>query len=120
MARPRKQLPESAEPRLDVSQERAKLMREQQEHVRIKSAVLKREYAPIPDLERVLGAAVQAVNDRLDALPGQLRAVCHDLPPAAIERVMRTIADARAEWSRTTLQVQPNTATATEDDDAAA
>ena len=67
----------------------------------------------------MLGAAIQAICDRLDQLPQQLRTECPDLPAEAIDRVMTTIARARAEWAQapTTLMVE----VADEgDDDAAA
>lgn len=108
------QLFPGAEERLDVSQERAKLLAAQREHVLQKTAVLRREYAPIGALERVLAAAVQAVCDRLDQLPGQLRAECADLPQAAIDRLMTTIAAARADWAQTVLQIDEERADAAE------
>jgi phage terminase Nu1 subunit (DNA packaging protein) len=93
------------EERLDVSQERAKLLAAQRVLTEEKTAILRREYAPIGALERVLGAAVQAVCDRLDQLPGQLRAEVPDLPQPAIDRLMTTIAAARADWAQTVLTI---------------
>lgn len=102
--------------RLDVSQERAKLLAAQTAHVREKTAVLRRQYAPIDELERVLGAAIQAVCDRLDQLPGQLRAECPDLPIEAIDRVMTTIAAARADWAATPSTLTFDAPIATDDE----
>lgn len=114
MPRPRQTMTDDAEPRLDVSQERAKLLAAQRIHVLEKTAVLRREHAPIVELERVLGAAIQAVNDRLDALPAQLKAACPDLPLAAVDRIMATIAEARDEWASTPTALMVE---ATEGDD---
>lgn len=116
MPRPAKSLLDGDEPRLDVSQERAKLLAAQRIHVLEKTAVLRREHAPIVELERVLGAAIQAVNDRLDALPAQLKAACPDLPPAAVDRLMTTIAAARDEWAATPTTLTLTAATEGDDD----
>lgn len=106
MPRPPKTLLDDDGDRLDVSQERAKLLRAQREHTLAKTAVIHGRYAPIADLERVLGDAVQAVCDRLDQLPAQLRTQCPDLPQAAVDRVMTTISQARAEWATAPLTLQ--------------
>ena len=118
MPRAPKTLPAADASRLDLSQERAKLLAAQREHIRTKTSVLRREYAPIPELERVLGAAIQAVCDRLDQLPQQLRTECPDLPAEAIDRVMTTVARARAEWAATPATLTVEVA-AEGDDDAA-
>lgn len=106
MGRPKKILLDDDGEVLDVSQERAKLLRAQRDHTLAKTAVIHGSYAPIAELERVLGAAIQAVCDRLDQLPAQLRTQCPDLPHAAVDRVMRTIAEARAEWATAPLTLQ--------------
>lgn len=88
---------------LDLAQERAALAREQRLGIAIKNAVLRGDYASVALLGEVLATASQAVAERLDHLPGQLRKACPDLAPAAIDQVMATIAAARNEWVRGTV-----------------
>jgi phage terminase Nu1 subunit (DNA packaging protein) len=87
---------------LDLVQERAALAREQRIGWEIKNAVARETYAPIEMLADVLANASQAIVDRLDQLPGDLRRHCPDLPPEAIAVVMRALAAARNEWVRKT------------------
>jgi phage terminase Nu1 subunit (DNA packaging protein) len=87
---------------LDLAQERAALAREQRMGIALKNAVLRGEYASVSLLGEVLATASQAVAERFDHLPGQLRKACPDLPPAAIDQAMATIASARNEWVRST------------------
>lgn len=96
--------------KFDLTQERARLAAAQREQVEEKTRILRGEYAPIVELERVLGAAIQAVNDRFDQLPAQLKAACSDLPPAAVDQIMTTIAKARAEWAQTPTTLALETA----------
>ncbi len=88
---------------LDLAQERAALARSQRVGIDIKNAVLRGDYAAVELLSEVLATASQAVAERFDHLPGQLRKACPDLPPAAIDQVMTAIASARNEWVRTTV-----------------
>jgi phage terminase Nu1 subunit (DNA packaging protein) len=90
---------------LDPAQENAALKRAQREGVEIKNAVLRGEYAPIKMLAEVLADASQGVVERFEQLPGQLRKACPELPPAAIDQVMATIAAARNEWARATAEL---------------
>ncbi len=88
---------------LDLAQERAALARSQRVGIDIKNAVLRGDYAAVELLSEVLATASQAVAERFDHLPGQLRKACPDLQPAAIDQVMTAIASARNEWVRTTM-----------------
>ena len=56
-------------------------------------------------LAEVLATASQAVAERFEHLPGQVRKACPDLPPVAIERVLAVIASARNEWVRQTAEL---------------
>lgn len=94
---------------LDPAQENAALKRAQREGVEIKNAVLRGEFAPIKLLAEVLADASQGVVERFEQLPGQLRKACPDLPPAAIDQVMSTIASARNEWARATAELTAKT-----------
>lgn len=105
---------------LDLAQERAALAREQRMGIEIKNAVLRGEYAAVTLLAEVLAAASQAVAERFDHLPGQLRKACPDLPPAAVDQIMATVAGARNEWVRATVALVSATITDVEDDDAGA
>ncbi|WP_233254798.1 hypothetical protein [Limnohabitans sp. T6-5] len=90
---------------LDPAHESAALKRAQREGQEIKNAVLRGEYAPITLLAEVLAAASQSVVERLDQLPAALRKTCPDLPEAARDQVMNTIASARNEWVRATCEL---------------
>lgn len=103
---------------LDLPQERAALARAQREGIEIKNAVLRKEYAAISVLAAVLATASQAVVERFEQLPGALKRTCPDLPEAARDQVMSTIAAARNEWvSRTVSLVQASLIDANEPDD---
>lgn len=88
---------------LDLAQERAALAREQRRGIEVKNSVLRGEYAAVSLLGEVLATASQAVAERFDHLPGQLRKACPDLAPAAVDQVMTAIASARNEWVRSTV-----------------
>lgn len=88
---------------LDLAQERAALAREQRRGIELKNAVLRGEFAAVALLGEVLATASQAVAERFDHLPGQLRKACPDLAPAAVDQVMTVIASARNEWVRSTV-----------------
>jgi phage terminase Nu1 subunit (DNA packaging protein) len=91
----------------DLVQERAALARAQREGIEIKNAVLREEYAPIAVLASVLATASQAIVERFEQLPAALKRSCPELPEAARDQVMATIAAARNEWvSRTATLVQ--------------
>lgn len=87
---------------LDLAQERAALARTQREGIEIKNAVLRGDYAAVQLLSEVLATASQAVAERFEHLPGELRKACPGLPPAAIDQVQTVIAAARNEWVRST------------------
>lgn len=94
--------PSPARGTLDLGQERARLAREQRIGIEMKNAVLRGEYAPISLLAEVLASASQSVAERFDHLPGQIKRAAPTLPPAVMDRVMATIAEARNEWVRST------------------
>jgi phage terminase Nu1 subunit (DNA packaging protein) len=85
-------------PRRDLGQERAALAREQRARVALLNAIQRGKYAPIEMLAQVLANASQAVAERFDHLPGELRRACPDLPVAAVDHVMAVIAAARNTW----------------------
>ena len=101
---------------LDLAQERAALAREQRHGIAIKNAVARGEYAAISLLAEVLAGASQAVGERFEHLPGQLRKVCPDLPPAAVDQLMTAIASARNEWVRQTATLVSASPALTDDD----
>jgi phage terminase Nu1 subunit (DNA packaging protein) len=103
---------------LDLAQERAALAREQRIGIALKNAVLRGEYASIAMLGEVLDTASQAVAERFDHLPGQVRKACPDLPPAAVDQVMAIIAAARNEWVRSTVALVTANMDQGDDDDA--
>jgi phage terminase Nu1 subunit (DNA packaging protein) len=102
---------------LDLAQERAALARAQRESVELKNSVLRGEYAAVSMLAEVLATASQAVAERFEHLPGQLRKACPELPAQAIDRAMATIASARNEWVRQTAALVSASVTSTDDDD---
>lgn len=103
---------------LDLVQERAALAREQRLGIEIKNAVLRKEYAPIILLAEVLAMASQAIVERFEQLPGMLKRTCPDLPEAARDQVMSTLAAARNEWvARTAALVGERLVDADDDTD---
>jgi phage terminase Nu1 subunit (DNA packaging protein) len=87
---------------LDLAQERAALARSQREGIDLKNAVLRGDYAAVELLSETLATASQAVAERFEHLPGEVRKACPDLPPAAADQVMAVIASARNQWVRAT------------------
>lgn len=94
---------------IDLATERALLARSQREGQDIKNAVAHGTYAPIELLSDVLSNAAQAVVDRLEQIPSDLRRVCPDLPQAARDVVMAEIASARNEMVRKTVSLVADT-----------
>ncbi|MDB5965175.1 MAG: hypothetical protein JWQ72_1675 [Polaromonas sp.] len=90
---------------LDLSQERAALAKTMREGHELKNAVTRGTYAPVTLLTEVLATASQSVGERFEQLPGQLKKACPDLPDAAREQIMVTIAGARNEWQRATVEL---------------
>ena len=90
---------------LDLVQEHAALARSQREAQELKNAVARGEFAPIGLLADVLGQAASAVVDRMDQVEGDLRKACPDLPEDARVVVLRTLANARNEWIRSTAKL---------------
>ena len=89
----------------NLARERALLSASQRRGQDMKNAVAEGEYAPIGLLGDVLALASSAVVDRFDALPGQLRKACPNLPAEARDTIARTIASARNEWIRSTVEL---------------
>jgi phage terminase Nu1 subunit (DNA packaging protein) len=81
------------------------LARSQRHGQDIKNNVAMGTYAPIDLLSDVLANAAQAVVDRLEQIPADLRRVCPDLPQAARDAVMAEIASARNEMARKTASL---------------
>ncbi len=102
---------------LDLVQERARLTRLQGDVVEIRKAQLSGQYAPIRLLAAVLATASQAVSERFEQLPGQLRKACPDLPPAAIEQIMAAVASARNVWVTETSELVAARIDAVEDEE---
>jgi phage terminase Nu1 subunit (DNA packaging protein) len=101
---------------LDLVQERAALAREQRLGYEIKNEVARRTYAPVTLLTETLAMASQSVGEGFDHLPGALKKACPDLPEAARDRVMHTIALARNEWKERTARLIVDQLTAAADD----
>jgi phage terminase Nu1 subunit (DNA packaging protein) len=101
---------------LDLVQERAALAREQRMGIEIKNATLRGEFASIALLAEVLATASQAVSERFDHLPGRVRKACPDMPPNAVDEVMRVIAESRGEWVRETAELVSTRILTTDDE----
>lgn len=98
---------------LDLVQERAALAREMRLGHEIKNEVARKTYGPITLLAETLALASQAVVERFEQLPAQLKRTCPELSEAARDQVMSTIAAARNEWvERTRLLVTEQLAAA--------
>lgn len=102
---------------IDLATERALLARAQREGQEIKNAVSLGTYAPIELLSDVLANAAQAVVDRLEQIPADLRRVCPDLPQAARDAVMAEIASARNEMVRKTASLVADALEPTDEQD---
>lgn len=85
--------------------ERSRLAAEQADAVALKNAIARQEYAPVALLTDVLATASAAVVDHFDALPGDLRKACPDLPQEARDAIATAIASARNEWIRSTADL---------------
>lgn len=90
---------------LDLAAERAALAKTQREGLEIKNAVLRGQYASITLLADVLATASQAVSERFDHLPGDLKKACPQLDDAGRDAVVAVIAAARNEWVRATAEL---------------
>ncbi len=90
---------------LDLAQERAALARAQRHLAETKLEINRGTYAAVTVMASVLASASQAVVERFDQLPGQLKKACPDLPDAARAQVMELLANARNEWVRSTEQL---------------
>lgn len=89
----------------ELTIERAALARSQRIGQEIKNAVAEKTYAPIGLLTDVLAEASASVAARLDALAGELRAVCPQLDDAERAQVMAAIASARNAWVKGTASL---------------
>jgi phage terminase Nu1 subunit (DNA packaging protein) len=89
----------------DLTHERAALAREQRIGIELRNARERGEYASITLLAQVLATASQAVAERFDHLPGDLRKKCPDMTDAQRDTVLATIVAARNEWTRTTAEL---------------
>ena len=90
---------------LDLAQERAALAREQRIGIELRNARDRGEYASVQLLAQVLASASQAVAERFDHLPGDLRKKCPDLTDAQRDEVVAAIVAARNEWTRATAEL---------------
>jgi len=81
----------------DLAHERALLAKAQREGQEIKNEVARGTYAPIDLLADVLANTSQAIVDRLEQIPSELKRRCPDLPPAAFAAVMTCVSSARNE-----------------------
>lgn len=99
---------------IDLATERALLARAQREGQEIKNAVAIGTYAPIELLSDVLSNAAQAVVDRLEQIPADLRRVCPDLPQEVRDAIMSEVASARNEMVRKTASLVADAIDATD------
>ena len=90
---------------IDLPTERALLARAQREGQEIKNEVARGTYAPIEVLADVLADASQSIADHLDQLPAGIARVCPELPQAVRNLIMTTVARARNEWVRKTIDL---------------
>jgi phage terminase Nu1 subunit (DNA packaging protein) len=91
--------------RLDLAQERALLIRAQRQEVENRLRLAAGQYAEIGLLSRVLADASAAVVGYLEHLPARIRRACPLLPARALDEVVATVAAARNEWVRATVEL---------------
>lgn len=101
---------------LNLGQERAALARAQRLAVEMRMAVASGEFAPVKLLAQVLATASQAVAERFDHLPGELRKRCPDMTEAQRDAVVAVIAAARNEWVRSTADLVVQRLESTDDE----
>lgn len=94
----------------ELTAERAALVRAQRIGQDIRNARMHRDYAPVGLLAATLAAASGAVSAHMEALRAELVERCPDLPAEALEVVAAMLADARAEWLRSTAELSMRTA----------
>jgi phage terminase Nu1 subunit (DNA packaging protein) len=92
--------------KIALSEARAALAREQAIAVRMKNAVMRREYAPLSAVQRQVEIIFAAVRERILSIPGKLAAVCEMRSRADVELVLRDECwEALEELSRPILPV---------------
>ncbi|MCK1605455.1 hypothetical protein IVB02_29670 [Bradyrhizobium sp. 166] len=75
--------------KLALSDARAALAREQAVAVRMKNAIVGREYAPLAGVRRQVEIVFAAFRERVLSMPGKLAAVCEMRSGAEVELVLR-------------------------------
>ncbi|MBR0867190.1 phage terminase Nu1 subunit (DNA packaging protein) [Bradyrhizobium diazoefficiens] len=75
--------------KLALSEARAALAREQTAALRMKNAVMRREYAPLSAVQRQVEIIFAAFRERILSIPGKLAAVCEMRSRAEVELVLR-------------------------------
>lgn len=93
--RPPQPEPAATGERLDLAQERALLIRAQRREVEIRLRLAAKTYAPIEYLTATLATASAAFVEHCDHIPARLRREHPGLPAAAMDAVLKTLADAR-------------------------
>lgn len=92
--------------KIALSEARAALAREQAIAVRMKNAVMRREYAPLSVVQRQAEIIFAAFRERILSIPGKLAAVCEMRSRAEVEMVLRDeCSEALEELSRPILPV---------------
>jgi hypothetical protein len=75
--------------KIALSEARAALAREQTAALRMKNAIMRREYAPLSVVQRQMEIVFVAFRERILSIPGKLAAVCEMRSHAEVEVVLR-------------------------------
>lgn len=93
------------DPNGELAAARTDLARQQALGQRLKNATTQGEYASIGLLADILGTASAALGERLEALPPRIKIACPELTDGARAMLESTIATARNEWLRATVEL---------------
>lgn len=101
----------------ELSIERARVARATAEKLEMANKVTKREFAPVPFLEVVLGHVARQISTRLDALVPHIRRRLPDLPASVLAQISAEVAACRELCANATLADADRLARDGDDDD---
>jgi phage terminase Nu1 subunit (DNA packaging protein) len=101
----------------ELSVERARVARATAEKLEMANKVTKREFAPVPFLEIVLGHVARQISTRLDALVPHIRRRLPDLPASVLAQISAEVAACRELCAAANLADADRLAREGDDDD---
>lgn len=101
----------------ELSVERARVARATAEKLEMANKVTKREFAPVPFLEVVLGHVARQISTRLDAMVPHIRRRLPDLPASVLAQIAAEVAACRELCANANLADADRLARDGDDDD---